>query len=117
MLRILAIILIAILALIGLWHVFFPLLGAAIGITVTLWVFIFGSVIAFCVAILLLFVITGVGLLFLGMGAIAWAVMAILLFPFLFPIIVPLLLVVCFLIFAQKMLSKKKSKNDSNLIE
>jgi len=63
--------------------------GAIIGV----WGLILTVVILFCVAILLAFVFTGVGLIVLGCLALVGVILAAIAFPFLLPILVPLFIV------------------------
>lgn len=79
------------------WHVFFPLLGGAIVIGGIVWFFLIGSIVAFCLAILLIFVITGAGLIILGSLALIWTLLAVLFFPVLFPILLPLFIILLIL--------------------
>lgn len=91
---------ISIIILLGLvigWHLIFPILGGAIAITATAWLFIVGSIAAFCIGILLLFVFTGVGILVLAVLALGWTVLAVVLFPILFPILIPLFIIFMFI--------------------
>ncbi|MEK6730803.1 MAG: hypothetical protein AABY34_01280 [Pseudomonadota bacterium] len=70
--------------------VFVPgLLGATFG-------FLVAGTVIFCVAVLLLFILTGIGALILGIIFFVWTVIAIILFPIFFPILLPLFLVFVF---------------------
>lgn len=75
------------------WHFVFPLLGLTIGITAGVWGVIVGTITAICIAIILFFVFTGIGIFILGLLAFIWGLVAIALFPVIFPIIVPLLVI------------------------
>lgn len=79
------------------WHIIFPLMGGVIAFSVAAWGALIASVVAFCVAIMLLFVLTGVGIFTLGAVFFVWTLLAILLFPVIFPIIVPLLIIFFFI--------------------
>ncbi len=63
--------------------------GALIGA----WSFILTLVILFCVAILLAFVLAGVGLIVLGVLALVGLILAAIEFPFLLPLLIPLFIV------------------------
>lgn len=79
------------------WHLIFPILGGVIAITSIAWLVIVGSITAFCIAILLLFVFTGVGIFVLGIFVLIWIVIAVVLFPFLFPILIPIFIIFLFI--------------------
>jgi len=64
---------------------FAPLIGA--------WSFILTLVILFCIAILLAFVLAGVGLIILGIIALVGLILAVIAFPFLLPLLIPLFIV------------------------
>jgi predicted exporter len=57
------------------------------------WGFILTLVILFCVAILLAFVLVGVGLIVLGVLALVGLILAAILFPFLLPLLIPLFII------------------------
>jgi len=57
------------------------------------WSFILTLVILFCVAILLAFVLAGVGLIVLGSLALVGLILAAIAFPFLLPLLIPLFIV------------------------
>lgn len=63
--------------------------GALIGV----WSFLLTLVILFCVAILLTFVLAGVGLIILGCLALVGLILAAIVFPFLLPLLIPLFIV------------------------
>lgn len=93
------------------WHLIFPILGGVIAITATAWIFIVGSIAAFCIAILLLFIFTGVGIFVLGIFALIWTVIAVVLFPFLFPILIPLFIIFLFIsLLRRKQTTSEKKK-------
>ena len=75
------------------WHVFIALLGGAFVIGATAWGVVVGTVFAMCIGILLLFLVTGIGILLLGLIAAVWTVVAIALFPVLFPILAPIFII------------------------
>ena len=60
------------------------------------WGLVVTAVAAFCVAILLVFILAGVGLVVLGVMALAGIVLAGVAFPFLLPLLIPLAIVWAF---------------------
>lgn len=84
------------LLLIVIWQVFLPLAGLTFVMTATLWTWLSITLSSFILAIILLFVITGIGVLFVGAGAFIWGIIALLLFPLLAPLILPGLIILCF---------------------
>ena len=76
--------------------------GALIGV----WSFILTLVIFFCVAILLAFVLAGVGLIILGCLALVGLILAAVAFPFLLPLLIPLFIVWVFCSLACKLFFK-----------
>ena len=84
------------------WHLLFPLMGGVIAITATAWLVIVGSIAAFCIGILLLFIFTGVGIFIMGLLALIGTVVAIVLFPILFPILLPLFVVFLFVSYIRR---------------
>lgn len=76
------------------WHIIFPLIGGAIIVTSAVWFAIVGSIVAFCIVVLLAFIFTtGLGIFILGLIFFIWTVLAIILFPVVFPIVLPLLII------------------------
>ena len=75
------------------WHLILPLLGLTIAFTATVWGIFVATVVILCIAIILFFILTGVGVFILGLIAFVWAIIAIGLFPFLFPIIAPIVII------------------------
>ena len=88
---------IILLALVIGWHLIFPILGGVIAITAIAWLVIVGSIVAFCIAIMFLFVLTGTGIFVLGIFALIWMVVAVVLFPVLFPLLIPLFIMFLFI--------------------
>lgn len=89
-------ILFSLLVMIGLivaWHLALPLLGISIAITGAIWGIAVATVVLLCIATLLFFIFTGVGIFILGFFVCAWTLAAIIVFPLLFPILLPILLV------------------------
>jgi len=73
-------------------------LDAIIGV----WGLILAVIILFCVAILLAFVLAGVGLIVLGCLALVALIVAVIAFPFLLPILIPLFIVWLFCSIARR---------------
>lgn len=90
------------------WHFIFPLLGGVIIISSAIWIAIIASVVGFSIAILLLFIFSGIGLILLTVGAIIAAIIGIFLFPILFPILIPLLIILA--VIAYNMRRKKQKE-------
>lgn len=91
------------------WNFFFPLLGGVILITAVVWSLVIASITVFCLAILLVFLFSGLGATILGAILAIWTVIAILLFPVLFPILLPLFLV---FMFVSYVLRKRRNRID-----
>lgn len=107
MLKAIATVLIALLAIFFFWHFFVFILGSAIAITATIWGFLVASVVVLSICILLLFILTGVGVFIVGISAFVWTLIALVLFPVLFPVIAPIFIIFLFLFFC---LRKKPQK-------
>lgn len=91
------------------WFFFFPMLGGIIALTAQAWAILITSVIVFCVAVMLVFVITSSGLLILGIGAFVWTLLAIALFPIIFPVLAPLFIILLFLAYIVRRQKRKRS--------
>ena len=78
------------------WQFAFPILGGIVAISAVAWGLTVASIVIFCTAILLLFIFTGIGALFVGAPLFVWTVIAIILFPILFPIMLPLFILFLF---------------------
>ncbi|OGT40734.1 MAG: hypothetical protein A3E81_04445 [Gammaproteobacteria bacterium RIFCSPHIGHO2_12_FULL_36_30] len=74
-------------------HIILPLLGITLAITTGIWSFAIATVVLLCIATLLFFIFTGIGIFLFGIFAVAWAIGVMIVFPLLFPIIIPVLLV------------------------
>lgn len=74
------------------WHFILPLLGMAVAISASLWSIAVATVILICIATLLFFIFSGIGIFILGLFVFGWTILAIVFFPLLFPILVPILL-------------------------
>src|SRR3989338_7201452 len=94
-----AIIAIAVLVILGVilgWHWLF---AGVIAVTATVWAIVIASIAMFCVGILLLFILTGLGVFMIGLIGFIWTILAIILFPIVFPILVPLFIILLFISF------------------
>lgn len=84
------------------WHLIFPILGGVIAITATAWLVIIGSIVAFCIGILLLFILTGAGIFVLAIFVLIGMIIAVVLFPILFPILIPLFILFLFISYLRR---------------
>lgn len=92
------------------WHLAVAILGGIIVITAAPWLLIIASIVAFSIGILLLFFFTGIGIfILLGLGFI-WLLLAIILFPIMFPILIPLFIIMLFVSFIRR---RQKANRDS----
>lgn len=90
---IILIILAAMLLSIAAWHVLLPALGISlVALTAGVWNIAVATIVIICVATLLFFIFTGIGVLILSMFVLIWTIVAIVLFPLLFPIVLPALI-------------------------
>ena len=99
---VLIITLLSILVLVVVWHIFFPMLGVVVAVGAGAWSMLVGTVVFLSVAVLLFFLLTGVGILILSIFSFIWVVFAITLFPFLFPLFLPLLVIVLFIAYIRR---------------
>jgi len=99
---VLIIALLSILILVAAWHIFFPMLGVVVAVGAGAWSILVGTVVFLSVAVLLFFLLTGVGILILSIFSFIWVVFAITLFPFLFPLFLPLLVIVLFIAYVRR---------------
>ena len=75
------------------WHLLFPILGLSmIALTAGVWNIAIATIVIICVAALLFFVVTSIGMIVLSVFVMIWTMVAIVLFPILFPIVLPALL-------------------------
>lgn len=93
------------------WHIIFPILGGVIAISAIVWFLIVGSILAFCFAIMLLFVLTGTGVFVLAFLALVWTVLAIVLFPILFPILLPLFVLILIISYFRRKQNEKSNRS------
>lgn len=116
MLKILGIGFALIIALLLLWHLFFPILGGAIVISSMVWILIIAAIVGFCMLIPLLFVLTGIGIILLPIFAAVGVILLIIAFPVLFPLLIPLLIIVWIIAIMRKrrMIKKDDEINGRN---
>jgi len=88
------------------FHLFFPLLGIAIVMSAGAWGMVTGTIVIFCIGIMMLFMVPGILLFLLCLFAFGWTILAIVLFPFIFPLVMPLLII---LVFIAYVLGRNKS--------
>lgn len=105
--------LVAMVAVVILGHLVFPVIGLLMAAGIAVWVVILGSIIGFCVLVMVMFLVGGAGVLALSGIAGAWALVAILLFPIVFPIVLPLLILVFFIAYLRK--QHKVVRSDQNI--
>jgi hypothetical protein len=102
MFRSVALVLIILLLLILGGHIALALFNGAVAISLTVWGFLVASIFFFCLSILLFFLLTWTGVLILGFIAVAWTVLALILFPILLPVLLPLLLILFFISYIRR---------------
>ena len=84
--------LVIMLALVIAFHLLLPLLGISIALSAGIWGVAVASIVLMCVATLLFFIFTGIGIIILGVFVFIWTILAIVFFPLLFPVLIPILL-------------------------
>jgi hypothetical protein len=89
-------------------HFLLGMLGITLVLTAGLWAAIIASIVIFCVAIVMFFVFTGIGMLIVGGFSLIWVVLAIALFPVLLPVLLPLLVVLAFVGIVRKKQTRKE---------
>lgn len=100
-----------IIALVVGWHIIFPLIGGAIALTAGAWFIVVGAITAICIATLLLFIFTGVGIFILGLFVLIGTVLAVVFIPILFPILIPLFILFLFIsLFRRRQVHPPKDK-------
>lgn len=90
------------------WHVILAILGGTFLLGASVWGIAVATVFAFCVAILLLFILTGVGIFVLAAVITIWTVLAIVLFPILFPVLIPIFILFMFFSYMRRKEGKKQ---------
>ena len=86
--------------------------GMAAMMTGGVWAILIGSVVAYCVIMLLAFVLSGIGLMLITIFGLIIALLALVLAPFAFPILVPLAIVLAFIVIHRRRQHKlTKQKN------
>lgn len=97
-----------ILALVVGWHILFAILGGAIAIGAGIWTMAVIGVVVFCIAILVVFFLTGFAGIILGIIFAIWTLVAIIAFPILFPILLPLFIIYAFVSYMRRKKNIKK---------
>ena len=88
-------------------QILLPLLGIAIIMTGVAWGIVVATITLFAVGALLFFILPGILTILLSIFALGWAILAIVLFPFLFPLIMPVFIILVFIAY----FSRRKSEN------
>jgi hypothetical protein len=94
--------LIAMLVLLGLWYLFFPILGIAITLTVGAIIIFIVSAVFLAAGVLLLYLFSTAGIIAICCVGLLWFLGALMLFPLLFPFLIPLLIILLFVGFIRK---------------
>lgn len=97
-----------ILALVIGWHLIFPIMGGVIAITATIWFALLASIVVFCIAVMMLFALTGFGIVAICVFFAVWTGVAVVLFPVIFPILLPLFIIFLFVAIYRKV---KRNRN------
>lgn len=93
-----ALILIAVLG----FHLLMPILGITLAVSMAAWGAIIATIVFFCIAALLFFIVPAVLIIALSLLALFWVVVAVILFPILFPVIVPVFIILLFIGYARR---------------
>lgn len=88
------------------WHIFAPMLGLTVAFTGAAGGMVIATIGVLCVSIVLFFILSGIGMLILGLIAVVWTLVAIVLFPILFPLLVPIVILLLLIGF---LFGRKKS--------
>lgn len=75
------------------WHIFLPLLGIGVVLTLGLMSVIVVSVILVALGVLLLYLLPALFIGLIALIVLGWTVFAIMLFPILFPLLAPLVII------------------------
>src|SRR3990167_5321378 len=100
--NVIIILLIAMLVLVTGFHLLLPLFGIALAVSAGMWATAISSVVVLCVASLLFFVFTGIGILVTAIFAGLIGIVSIILFTLLFPLLIPLLLLMAVIALIKK---------------
>jgi hypothetical protein len=93
------------------WHLLFGIFAGAVAITAAVWGVVVASVVALCVATLLLFILTSTGMLIVGLLAFVWTVLAIVFFPVVLPVLAPLFIIFLFVSYVRGKQKRKAAQN------
>lgn len=102
MFRSLAIALLVLLLLIIGGHITLALFTGAAVVGFGVWGLLVASVFFFSLSILLLFILTWAGAVIIGVIAVIWTIVAIILFPILLPVLLPLLIILFFVSYIRR---------------
>ena len=78
-------------------QILLPLFGIAIIMTGVAWGIVVATITLFAIGALLFFILPGILTILLSLFALGWAILAIVLFPFLFPLITPVFIILVFI--------------------
>ena len=84
------------------WYLFLPVLGVATVMTAAALGTVVATVILVAVAVLLFYILSGIGIVILAVLASIWIIFSITLFPFVFPLLIPLLIILIFVAFIRR---------------
>lgn len=99
---VLIIALVAMIILLLLWHLFWPVFGIALAITAVTWGVLLATSVLVAVGVLLFYLFSGIGILIICGSAFLWFIGALVMFPVLFPFLVPLLILLLFIGYARR---------------
>lgn len=93
---------VAIIALVILYHLLWPLLGLAIVFSAGAWAIIVLSVVLFSIGIMLFFIFPAMVVGIISLFAFVWVLLALMLFPFLFPVLIPIFILLLFFAYIRR---------------
>lgn len=79
------------------FYLLLPFLGIAIIMSTGAWGIVVATIALFSIAVLLFFILPGLLIALITLFALGWAILSILLFPFLFPLITPVFILLLFI--------------------
>lgn len=79
------------------FYLLLPFLGIAIIMSTGAWGIVVATIALFSIAVLLFFIIPGLLIILISLFAFGWAILSILLFPFLFPLVTPVFILLLFI--------------------
>ena len=104
--------LLLLLALVIGWHILLPLLGGAVALGAISFVFLSVFITGLCIAILLAFLFSGIGIFILGIFAFVGTIAAIVFFPIMFPILIPLFIIFLFVSYHRRKHCQKPTQQE-----